>query len=382
MKGKVLLLALSAMSLATSCSNDEVTEVSDSNVIKFNVTAGAVTRTAATTTNSISEFQVVAFTSGGTEYMNGSVNRTGTGWQYNGGTKFWPESGLNIYSISPVSEAAKASVSATSQTIADYVVNGDIDLLYATNAGATKADNPVQVNFRHALSAVKFMVRNTNTDNLVVNVNGVKVVGVDSKSSFTWASETTAPQIKNPAANTTDTETDNTWGSWISNAAAAKTFASYTATAEALADVGATAVDLTTNDNLIFLLPQTLDTWTLTEKADKSGYNTSGNARLLINCQLKDKISGVQLWPTTANGYAEVAIPLSGEVFTAATATAPAVTGWKQGKKYIYTLVFGEGGGYTPDPDDPDPVLVPIKFTVTVDDFIDMTGTPENVDMK
>ena len=50
---------------------------------------------------------------------------------------------------------------------------------------------------------------------------------------------------------------------------------------------------------------------------------------------------------------------------------------WMQGKKYIYTLIFGEGGGYKPDPDDPDdpdkptPVLVPITFTATVDGFQD-----------
>ena len=55
-----------------------------------------------------------------------------------------------------------------------------------------------------------------------------------------------------------------------------------------------------------------------------------------------------------------------------------------QGKKYIYTLIFGEGGGYKPepDPDDPDkpePVLVPITFNVTVDAFQD--GGSYNIDM-
>ena len=50
----------------------------------------------------------------------------------------------------------------------------------------------------------------------------------------------------------------------------------------------------------------------------------------------------------------------------------PADFAWEQGKKYIYTIVFGNGnGGYDPeDPDpNPDPVLVPISFEVEVDDF-------------
>jgi hypothetical protein len=44
---------------------------------------------------------------------------------------------------------------------------------------------------------------------------------------------------------------------------------------------------------------------------------------------------------------------------------------WKQGKRYVYTLIFGEGGGFNPDPDpeNPEPVLVPITFDVTVDNF-------------
>lgn len=58
---------------------------------------------------------------------------------------------------------------------------------------------------------------------------------------------------------------------------------------------------------------------------------------------------------------------------------------WEEGKKYTYTFVFGKGhGGYDPDPEDPDPnpddpyvpdpVLVPITFEVSVDEFIPVVG--------
>jgi hypothetical protein len=40
---------------------------------------------------------------------------------------------------------------------------------------------------------------------------------------------------------------------------------------------------------------------------------------------------------------------------------------WECGKKYIYTFVFGDGScGQTPDGD---PVLVPVRYQIEVDDF-------------
>ena len=54
----------------------------------------------------------------------------------------------------------------------------------------------------------------------------------------------------------------------------------------------------------------------------------------------------------------------------------------KAGKRYVYTLIFGEGGGFNPenpDPEnpDPEPVLVPITFDVTVDNFVEY---PQDLD--
>ena len=68
-------------------------------------------------------------------------------------------------------------------------------------------------------------------------------------------------------------------------------------------------------------------------------------------------------------------------------AVIPVSFDWKPGKKYIYTFVFGEGnGGYEggEDPDSPTPgvtpVLTPITYTVTVDDF--QKGYDEDVEME
>ena len=48
------------------------------------------------------------------------------------------------------------------------------------------------------------------------------------------------------------------------------------------------------------------------------------------------------------------------------------------GKRYVYTFIFtaGGNGGWTPDP--VTPVLTPVKFTVTVDDFVNESNVDIN----
>ena len=122
-------------------------------------------------------------------------------------------------------------------------------------------------------------------------------------------------------------------------------------------------------------MPQTLDPW-LTLSTDGKA-SITGTARLLVNCQIKDTDSDIQLWPEEGE-FGDVAISLSNPTNDPNKEDGDTSHDrWMQGKKYIYTLIFGEGGGYKPDPDDPDepdkptPVLVPITFTVTVDEFQD-----------
>ena len=66
---------------------------------------------------------------------------------------------------------------------------------------------------------------------------------------------------------------------------------------------------------------------------------------------------------TVENGT--VSVPATAELVDPLDATKGHV--WKQGKKYVYTFIFGAGAGYIPGTDDP--TLVPISFKVTVDEF-------------
>ena len=373
MKGKFLFLALSAMALATGCSNDETTELNNGNAIDFRVTAGKLTRATATTTNNIKEFQVWAYTdSGKTTYMTGTKVTGGNGkWTYSG-TKFWPETPLDFLAISPIIPSSNtAELTQNTNKVINYIVeDGKTDLLYAANYGETKEahkTDPVEVNFRHALSQIVLKAKLTENSTIDVKVKGVKIDSVQSAGILYWAKGNTVPNLKTEG--NTDTENDSTWGSW---GVSANKYATYTMNFDEKS-LGKNAEEI---GEPLFLLPQTLKPW-LTLKDDLA--KITGKARLLVNCQIVDKETGKQLWPKTSDedGFAEVAISLDNPKND--PNRKPGADGqdskhdkWMQGKKYTYTLIFGEGGGYNPGPNpdpDPDPVLVPVKFEVTVDEF-------------
>lgn len=391
-------MALSVMALVTACTNDETIEMNQGDGITFNTVAGKATRTGseATTTNSIKDFHVYAFTQG-LEYMNHDVTRTGDTWTY-GDTKFWPESTVDFYSYSPMKIGGTVNITAEGEKkIEKYLVAGDEDFLYALNLGEKKADHeakkPVNINFRHALSQIVFKIKNTNP-NLTVFVDGIRVEGVENTGDFTWPTKGTAEYWDGSEA---DTETDNSWGTWnivYNPKEAEKIF--YDADITPIMEEGlvgskeAPVQDLTVKmDNNsykgLLLLPQTLNPWiTNTGDVDTDGdpiYKITGTARVLVKCRLVDTETNVQLWPKPEEGAVTkfVGVSLVGETVAEADQAAQV---WKQGKRYVYTLIFGEGGGFdpeNPDPEnpDPEPVLVPITFDVTVDDFVEC---PQDLD--
>lgn len=382
MKTKVFFAAtLSALAMvAVSCSNDEVISQSSPDTINFAVTAGKASRAAATTTNTIDNFKVWAFT-GGKTYMDGTeVTRatSGTAWTYDS-PKYWPETDVDFIAVSPVG-AAGVAVSNDAKSI-DYTVvdAADEDLLYSAAYAEKKADHqstPVDLNFRHALSQVVFTLSKTADATIDVKVKGITVDGIANSGTLTWASQTTGANI---TATDQDTQTGDTWGTWADVAGTASYPVATTATDGQEVSTTATAFG---TDGALFLMPQTLNEWAV--KGADGTYTFPGTARLLINCQIVDSETGVQLWPATEGEYADVAVsltnPTSDKYSTGTTDTTH--NAWMQGKKYIYNLVFGQGAGWTPGPD-PKPVLVPISFNITVDEFQDggSSDTPYQVVM-
>ena len=378
MKSKYLAVALSAVAL-TACNNDEVLEMNQGRGIQFQVATEASTRAETTTTNSIEDFKVWGFTDGKT-LMNGiEVSKSGNEWTY-GDLVFWPASPVTFYSVSPAENCGgTVSITNTVQQITNFTVNSDqtkqVDLLYAVNKDEEKDNHetePVTINFRHALSQIVFKAKNTNP-NLKVEIKGVKVAQVYKGGDFTYPTETTSA-FEDDGAPTEDSQ-----GTWKVNDEGQNVKADFAAgiKTQILTDKKDDAVDLTTKDGssytgALFMVPQTLSPW----NHESEPSNTSNGSYFLVNCKIwnlcknsQGKTDEVLLWPESENGYAEVAIPTGS-------------TEWEQGKRYVYTFIFGEGGGFVPPTDDNNPgvpVLVPIDFTVSVDGFID--ATPEEVEM-
>ena len=382
MKSKYLLVtALSAAAL-TACNNDEVLEVNQGRGISFQVATDASTRAQATTTNSIDEFMVWGFTQeepAKTLMEELSVSKTGSDWTYTG-TIFWPAAPVNFYSISPepvsgeVSEGT-VSIKSNEQKITGFTVNTDqsqqVDLLYAVNKGETKDGHettPVSINFRHALSQIVFKAKNTN-ENLKVIVKGVKIANIKKAGDFTYPSQSTTTQYTSGSSSIVAT----TQGEW-DNVTTEQTFAAgMNVNGVTLEGKVETALDLTSKENevytgALFMIPQALTPWD--PEATGALNTTNKGVYFLVDCQiLSGTNKDIQVWPSDPKvQYAEVAIPAS-------------ELNWEQGKKYIYTFTFGEGGGYVPGEEpDPDPTLIGIDFNVTVDEFKD--GGEQDIDME
>lgn len=366
-----ILLAVPVLALA-ACSQDDLLEVNRSvNEITFDVVSGNASKAADVfcNYNKPTEFNVWAI-HGGKTYIDGDLIKNQSGaWKNTSGTRYWPADG-NIDFYAHVNAGTKFSWNTATPgtpTIADYEVSTTVaeqkDLLYAVKKDVAKSDAAVTLNFHHALSQIVFNAKNTNP-NFYVEVSGVKLCNINSKGTYTYP--TTSTDDNNNPGHTGHGATvinggQGSWGSTLS------TPVNYGVTFSAVALTGDNIVkDLTTKAsevdtlNTLLLLPQNTTKWAKTT-------NETGSY-ILVNC-LVYNVAG-----TSVNKDTDVVLWGAG---TGATATAKELAiltdfNWEEGKKYTYTLVFGEGAGVTPPVPgtDPDDVLVPIKFDVTVDDFV------------
>ena len=372
MKKTVLIVPALMALAAVSCTKSEVLET-NSGEIRFNVVANSATKAADVycNNNMPGEFMVYAVSDGKTYIDGDRIVRNGSDWENQSGVRYWPETTVDFYAhvnagVNFKWDASSAPVIENFSPAPD--VADQVDLLYAVKKGESKKDSHVQLNFRHALSQIVFNAKNTN-ENLYVEIAGVKVANVGGANTFTYP--TTDTDSKFVSHDGTGTLLSTGAGSWAELTSGA---ASYEVDFNAVPVVGNNKpVDLTTandsgkefNSQAMLLLPQTTTAWVPSGESNTPSENNTGSY-FLIDCAIwnvagteVDKETDVQLWGEGGNTK-ELSIPVA---FT-----------WEQGKKYIYTLVFGQGnGGYDPDPDpddpDPKPVLVPIDFTVSVDDF-------------
>lgn len=360
MKKSTVMLGAIFGTLLMGCSDEEIAnvETSSRNAIGFNVLSNAAeTRATPTTPDNLknTDFDVFAFTGDGTAFM-GKVDtefgHDGVNIVYNNGKwdyknasdlRYWPTGALDFYAFNPgtVSEdmmmnymwEASGTVQKISYTCIDeYGANtghANYDVMYAMAKGQTKDMNNgiVKFNFKHILSQVVFKAK-TQYDNMQVDINMIKIHNVKMGGFFTL-----------PAT------ADGT-GSW-SDPADLPSEVSGLGKFTVVKDVNITvksntiATDISTTTPMLNI-PQELTAWKVSETATKSKLEADNAKQCYLEIACKIRQSGAYLLGS-ASEYKTIYVPFGDT--------------WEQGKRHIYTLIFG--GGYD---DQGEAVLNPIQF--------------------
>ena len=104
-------------------------------------------------------------------------NKDQNHWEYTN-TRFWPSEGsVDFYAFAPYSDVPKLNNNFEIVFPANW---SPVDLVYAKAEGKTKADNPVQFTFKHALARLSFDITANQTlekNGAVIKVKEVKLYG-------------------------------------------------------------------------------------------------------------------------------------------------------------------------------------------------------------
>ena len=409
MKKLFFLLPLAAFMFA-SCSSDNDEQIVNAQEALFKkvpegaiwFTSGIQELTRATTTiEDFAEFKVwgIHATNG---FDNLLVTKSGSVWTYDTGSdpenpvyKTWPNdnSSVNFFAFAPSSGTndltSKMAISSSSQVMTGFVQNQvvaqHIDVLaaYATGNKTANVSSGVLLNFKHALSQIEVRAQNSDAENYKIEVLGVKICRVNNTGNMAFQTSTTGYPV------------------WSSQGGSNSYIVE-----------GTTPVELTSSaQNIMFgtdnflMVPQQLTAWTGSETDVTGSY-------ISVLCRISKKIGGewVQQFPDTGGKYSFSSVPVS--------------TKWEPGHKYVYTLdFFGAGAGagqFDPNPTNPDtqeggntdpgaptgdsnidptpggdnpedqpepgdPIIpeakAPIKFTVSITDWVNGDGDNETIDL-
>lgn len=362
-KSTVMLWAIFG-ALLMGCSDEEIAnvETSSRNAIGFNVLSNAAeTRATPTTPSNLTstDFDVFAFTADGTAFM-GKVDtdfehdgvkivyKDGK-WDYDDANdlRYWPSEALDFYAFNPgtvsddmmafYSWEATKDVQKISYTCMDEYGSGtthaNYDVMYAMAKGQTKDMNNgiVKFNFKHILSQVVFKAK-TQYDNMQVDIDVIKIHNFKFAGAFTL-----------PAA------ADGT-GSWSSSDLAFPHAFTVVKNANITVNSNTEATDITTNTPMLNI-PQELTAWKVSETATKSKLEADNAKQCYLEIACKIRQSGAYLLGS-ASEYKTIYVPFGDT--------------WEQGKRHIYTLIFG--GGYD---DQGEAVLNPIQFDAETTGWVD-----------
>lgn len=326
-RNKIFCVALASLTMATSCSQDDLLSSSKSseNEISFHASMGLKSRATETTTNNLESFVVNAFKNGDANYMtNVTYNKNKDSWTNEKGTYFWPTEGtLNFYAYAPATpgSAGTMKLDKDAQTLTDFSPNSTAeeqkDFIYTSTTGSYEKDkeNGVSLTFKHALSWIDIKAKNSNKA-YTIKITDVKLGNIIKKGTFTFPSADGTTR-STASWTTSSTETDK------------QDYTTTTVTETTLSADGTVFAQLGGN---FMVIPQTL---TKQSKASEGNY---------IAVEVTVTMQGGQ--EMISKGWVYVGI---GQDAAATTTSGNEITSWEMGKHYTYTLDFSEGVGQDKD---------------------------------
>lgn len=319
------------MALA-SCAKDSVKEVNNGHAIDFRV--ATQTRATETTTANLSTFYVTAIDAKGSNYFTNAAFTKIEEYFSSSPAYYWPGDGsdLEFYAYAPAAETlgATATIDNTAKTLSGFSPAAQFadqkDFVTATATGnKTNETSGVALTFDHQLTQIEVKARNAN-DAYVYKIKGVRIAQPVSKADFDFTTKQWTPSTEKAIYQVqySNEITLNTYGQCIME---------------------------TEGDNAM-LIPQQLVAW----DAENDKTNTAKGAYLSVYAQV-ETAEGARVYPNVDGmDYAWLAVPVD--------------TKWEASYKYVYTLDFTNGAGYSDPLDGPETggtVLGgAIKFTMDV----------------
>ena len=319
------------MALA-SCAKDSVKEVNNGHAIDFRV--ATQTRATETTTANLSTFYVTAIDAKGSNYFTNAAFTKIEEYFSSSPAYYWPGDGsdLAFYAYAPAAETLGATIAIdnSAKTLTGFSPAAQFadqkDFVTAAATGnKTNETSGVALTFDHQLTQIEVKARNAN-DAYVYKIKGVRIAQPVSKADFDFTTKQWTPSTEKGIYQVqyNNEITLNTYGQCIMK---------------------------TEGDNAM-LIPQQLVAW----DAENDKTNTAKGAYLSVYAQV-ETAEGARVYPNVDGmNYAWLAVPID--------------TKWEAGYKYVYTLDFTNGAGYSDPLDGPETggtVLGgAIKFTMDV----------------
>ena len=399
---KVAIIILSIIAFA-ACSVSEVVEQYPLEDIVLQPSTGAVVRSVYDKNNPLEQFYIwgIHNNNGSIEYvMDGlAVDKQSDGsWSY-GSKKYWPEKGtVDFYGIYPSTSVAETIMDPRTNTPVsevDYTVSDTKreirfkalranenmnyaaalpDLVYAVSKEQSKLSNPVSMLFRHAMSVVRFEIKNESSwwtirfrpDSAVVICN------VNSEGTYTLPDVNTSADVAtNGSWDFSDKKLQNftvfTGSDVYVEGMKAENEYGYIRPAGSEKNVNSPFMK---NGESAVMLPCTATAWD--PKSGPATAATQNGAYFKIYCRVEVTTPSMQtttspyvLWgdldaePTEEGYYAPIYVPVTID--------------WKEGVNYKYTFALGRGLAYD---EDGKPSVVPITFSTSAESF---TNTDEDL---